>query len=95
VTFGATNGSSSINVTDTAHGASKGDFVTFSDAASLGGNVVAAVLNQEYEIDSITSTSVYVITAKDTSGATVTANSSDSGNGGSASTLMYRLPVGV
>lgn len=45
VTFGATNGSSSINVTDTAHGAAKGDFVTFSGAASLGGNVIAAVLN--------------------------------------------------
>jgi hypothetical protein len=95
VTFGATDGSSSINVTDTAHGAAKGDFVTFSDAASLGGNVVAAVLNQEYEIDSITSTSVYVITAKDTSGATVTANSSDSGNGGSSTVGAYQINVGL
>ena len=95
VTFGATNGSSSINVTDTAHGAAKGDFVTFSDAASLGGNIVAAVLNQEYEIDSITSTSVYVITAKDTSGATVTANSSDSGNGGSSTVGAYQINVGL
>jgi len=95
VTFGATDGSSSINVTDTAHGAAKGDFVTFSGAASLGGNVVAAVLNQEYEIDSITSTSVYVITAKDTSGATVTANSSDSGNGGSSTVGAYQINVGL
>ena len=95
VTFGATNGSSSINVTDTAHGAAKGDFVTFSGASSLGGNVTAAVLNQEYEIDSITSTSVYVITAKDTSGATVTANSSDSGNGGSSVVGAYQINVGL
>tara|TARA_A100000172_G_scaffold29573_1_gene17542 strand:+ start:416 stop:2311 length:1896 start_codon:yes stop_codon:yes gene_type:complete len=95
VTFGATNGSSSINVTDTAHGAAQGDFVTFSGAASLGGNVVAAVLNQEYEIDSITSTSVYVITAKDTSGATVTANSSDSGNGGSSTVGAYQINIGL
>ena len=95
VTFGATNGSSSINVTDTAHGASKGDFVTFSGASSLGGNVTAAVLNQEYEIDSITSTSVYVITVKDTSGATVTANSSDSGNGGSSVVGAYQINVGL
>ena len=95
VTFGATNGSSSINVTDTAHGAAKGDFVTFSGAASLGGNVVAAVLNQEYEIDSITSTNVYVITAKDTSGTTVTANSSDSGNGGSSTVGTYQINVGL
>ena len=95
VTFGATNGSSSINVTDTAHGAAKGDFVTFSGAASLGGNVVAAVLNQEYEIDSITSTDVYVITAKDTSGTTVTANSSDSGNGGSSTVGAYQINIGL
>ena len=95
VTFGATNGSSSINVTDTAHGAAKGDFVTFSGASSLGGNVTAAVLNQEYEIDSITSTSVYVITAKDTSGTTVTANSSDSGNGGSSVVGAYQINVGL
>ena len=95
VTFGATNGSSSINVTDTAHGAAKGDFVTFSGASSLGGNVTAAVLNQEYEIDSITSTSVYVITAIDTSGATVTANSSDSGNGGSSVVGAYQINVGL
>ena len=95
VTFGATNGSSSINVTDTAHGAAKCDLVTFSGASSLGGNVTAAVLNQEYEIDSITSTSVYVITAKDTSGATVTANSSDSGNGGSSVVGAYQINVGL
>ena len=53
------------------------------------------MLNQEYEIDSITSTSVYVITAKDTSGATVTANSSDSGNGGSSVVGAYQINVGL
>jgi hypothetical protein len=95
VTFSATNGSSSIDVTDASHGAVKGDFVTFSGAASLGGNIIAAVLNQEYEIDSITSTNVYVITAKDTSGTTVTANSSDSGNGGSSTVGTYQINVGL
>ena len=95
VTFGATNGSSSINVTDTAHGAAQGDFVTFSGAAALGGNGGAAVLKQEYELDSITSTDVYVITAKDTSGATVTANSSDSGNGGSSTVGAYQINIGL
>jgi len=95
VTFAATNGSSSITVTDTAHGAQQNDFVTFSGASSLGGNVTAAVLNQEYKIDSVTSTSVYVITAKDTSGVTVTANSSDSGNGGSSVVGAYQINVGL
>ena len=83
VTFSATNGSSTITVTDTAHGAVNNDFVTFSGAASLGGNVTAAVLNQEYQISLVTSANTYEITAKDTDGATVAANSSDSGNGGS------------
>ena len=50
VTFAATDGSSTITVTDAGHGAVNGDFVTFSGASSLGGNVTAAVLNQEYQI---------------------------------------------
>ena len=74
VTFAATNGSSTITVTDTAHGAENNDFVTFSGASSLGGLVTAAVLNQEYQILLVTSANAYTITAKDTSGATVTAN---------------------
>jgi hypothetical protein len=95
VTFAATNGSSTLTVTDTAHGAAQGDFVTFSGAASLGGNVVAAVINQEYEIATVPSTSTYTITAKDTSGATVTANASDSGNGGGSTVGAYQISVGL
>ena len=95
VTFAATNGSSTITVTDTAHGANEGDFVTFSDATSLGGNITAAVLNQEYQIATVPSTSTFTITAKDTSGATVTANSSDSGNGGSSTVGTYQITTGL
>jgi len=95
VTFAATNGSSTITVTDTDHGAVNNDFVTFSGAASLGGNVTAAVLNQEYQISLVTGTNTYEITAKDTSGATVTANSSDSGNGGSSVVGAYQINVGL
>ena len=94
-TFGATNGYSSITVTETGHGAVNGDFVTFSSAVSLGGNVVADVLNQEYQIDLVTGDNTYEITAKDTSGATVTANSSDSGNGGSATDAVYQINSGL
>jgi hypothetical protein len=95
VTFAATNGSSTLTVTDTAHGASQGDFVTFSGAASLGGNVIASVLNQEYEIATVPSTSTFTITAKDTSGDTVTANASDSGNGGGSTVGAYQINVGL
>ena len=95
VTFAATNGSSTITVTDTSHGAVTNDFVTFSGASSLGGNVTAAVLNQEYQILLVTGTNTYTITAKDTSGATVTANASDSGNGGSSVVGAYQINVGL
>ena len=50
VTFSATDGSATITVTDTNHGAIQNDFVTFSGAVSLGGNITAAVLNKEYVV---------------------------------------------
>ena len=95
VTFSATNGSSTITATDTSHGAMAGDFVTFSGASSLGGNVTAAVLNQEYEIATVPSANTYTFTAKDTSGTTVTANASDSGNGGSSVVGAYQINIGL
>ena len=95
VTFSASNGSSTITATDTSHGATINDFVTFSGAASLGGNVTAAVLNQEYQIDSVPSGNTFTFTAKDTSGDTVTANSSDSGNGGGSVVGAYQISTGL
>ena len=95
VTFSAANGDATITVADTAHGAVKNDFVTFSGAASLGGNIIATVLNQEYQITNIVNANSYTIEAKDTSGATVTANASDSGNGGSSIVGTYQLNVGL
>ena len=61
VTFAATNGSSVITVTDAAHGAVLNDFVTFSGAASLGGNVTAAILNAEHQVTSVTNNNIYTI----------------------------------
>ncbi len=95
VTFSATNGDATITVADTSHGAVKNDFVTFSGASSLGGNITAAVLNQEYQIATIVNDNSYTIEAKDTSGATVTANASDSGNGGSSVVGAYQINVGL
>ncbi len=95
VTFSASNGDATITVADTAHGAVKNDFVTFSGAASLGGNITAAVLNQEYQIATIVNANSYTIEAKDTDGATVTANASDTGNGGSSVVGAYQINVGL
>ena len=94
-TFSASNGSSVLTVTEAGHGAVLGDFVTFSSAASLGGLITAAVLNQEYEITSITDANTFTITAKDTDGNTVTANASDTGNGGSSTVAVYQINIGL
>lgn len=96
VTFAATNGSSTITVTDNAFGSQAGDFVTFSGAVSLGGNITADVLNQNYQIASVLTVNTYTITAKNPStGAAVTANASDSGNGGASVVGKYEIPVGA
>jgi hypothetical protein len=88
VTFAATNGSSTITVTNTAFGSSAGDFVTFSGAVSLGGNITAAVLNKNYQIATVINANSYTITA------TATATASDSGNGGGATLGAYEIPIG-
>jgi len=96
VTFAkVANDDATITVSDTAHGAVKNDFVTFSGAASLGGNIVANVLNQEYQIATIVNDNSYTIEAKDTDGDTVLANSSDVGNGGSSTVGVYQINVGL
>tara|TARA_R110000796_G_scaffold983_2_gene3755 strand:+ start:450 stop:2315 length:1866 start_codon:yes stop_codon:yes gene_type:complete len=95
VTFSASNGDATITVTESAHGAVANDFVTFSGAATLGGLITASVLNQEYQIVTITNANVFTIEAKDTDGNTVTANSSDTGNGGSSVVGAYQLSVGL
>jgi hypothetical protein len=107
ITFAATNGSSTITATDSSHGAKEGDFVTFAQAVSLGGNITADVLNQEYQIDTVPSDNTYTFTARTvstiasittTSGldpTAVTANASDSGNGGSGVDGVYQTTVGL
>ena len=89
VTFSATDGSTTITVSDTAHGAVAGDYVTFSGAVSLGGNITAAILNIEYRIDTIINDNSYTVVAS------VSANSSDSGNGGSSTVGAYQINTGL
>lgn len=94
-TFAATNGSSTLTVTDSSNGSNVGDFVTYTDAVSLGGNITATVLNQEYQIQSVPTSNTYTIIAKDTDGNAVTANSSDTGNGGSSTVAAYQITTGL
>ena len=88
VTFAATTGSTTLTVTDAAHGAQGGDFVTYSGAVSLGGVITAAVLNKEYQVVAVLSNNTYTITTA------VAANSSDTGNGGAATVGQYQITTG-
>jgi hypothetical protein len=88
VTFAATTGSDVLVVSDTAHGATDGSFVTYSGAASLGGNVTATVLNAEYQIATVINANSYRIVVP------VTANASDSGDGGASVVGAYQVNVG-
>ena len=88
VEFAAVDGSAVITATNVDHGAQQGDFVTFSGAVSLGGNITAPVLNQEYVIASIIDDDNYTFVA------TATANSSDSGDGGASVVGAYQIPIG-
>lgn len=87
-TFSATNGSNLVTVTHASHGAIKGDFVTFSGAVSLGGNITASLLNQEFEVQEVLSSSQYTILVG------ATANASDSGNGGASTVARYQINIG-
>jgi len=88
--FVATNGSAVITVTDTAHGAFTGDFVTFSAAVGLGGNITATVLNANYQITVINANS-YTFTATATANAT---DASGSPGGGAAVIAAYEIHAG-
>ena len=88
--FVATNGSATITVTDTAHGAFTGDFVTFSGAVSLGGNITATVLNANYQITVIDANS-YTFTATATANAT---DASGSPGGGAVVIAAYEIHAG-
>jgi hypothetical protein len=95
--FVATDGSSVLTVTDTAHGATANSFVTYSGAVGLGGNITAPFLNQEYQIVTIINANSYTIIAKNTSGTTVTANATDasgSPGGGASVVAAYQVNAG-
>ena len=89
--FTFTNGSTTVTVTDSAHGAVNGDFVTFSGAtiSYLGGNVTAAALNKEFQITYVDA-NTYTITIG------VTPNSTDASNSPAGGTVSaaYQINTG-
>jgi hypothetical protein len=104
---GAAVDCATLIVTDVDHGALDNDFVTYSGAVSLGSQITAAILNQEYQIVSIIDDDNYLIEARTvatissittTSGLAPTpvfADSSDTGDGGASVVGAYQVNTGL
>lgn len=81
--FATTNTSTTVVVTDTAHGATVNDYVTFSGATAVGG----LTLNNEYQITFIIDVDSYRITAASAASSTAT-------GGGASVTAAYQINTG-
>ena len=81
-----TSSSAIVTITDTAHGAIQGDFVTLSSVSTAVGGIPAATLDAEYEILSIANVDAYTIQSSATASSAVgpTANC----------TVNYQLNIG-
>lgn len=82
--FATTNGSTTITVTDTAHGAYPDDFVTFSGATTFAG----VTIDGEYQIVSVVDADTYTIEHS------VIANATTTG-GGNAVVATYQINTGL
>ena len=78
-----TNATTSVVVTDTAHGAHQGDFVTFDSFSAIDG----LDMNKEFEVTSIVNTSAYVVTH-------TSAASGSTASGGGTGNMKYQINTG-
>jgi len=80
-----TNGTTTVTVTHTAHGAITGDFVTFTGAVGFNG-LTAGDLNKEFQVTYLTANTYSIVVSTTPSG---------SGSGGGASvSAAYQITVG-
>ena len=87
--FTATASSATISVYAPGHGAITGDFVTFSGATGLGGNITAAVLNGEHQVTYVSSNTITFV-------ASATANATDASGspGGGTVSAYFQITTG-
>jgi hypothetical protein len=78
-----TNGTTTVTVTDAAHGAIEGDFVTFDSFSTIDG----LDMNNEFEVTTYVDANTYKVTHTDT------ASGSTSGGGGSGN-ANYQINIG-
>jgi hypothetical protein len=91
----ALTASTTVTVTDTAHGCYTGDFVTFSGATDIGGggtNVTASVLNKNFQV-TVIDANTYTIVISVTPNATAIAASPGGGAGVIAAYEIHAGPA--
>ena len=86
VTFTTVNGSTTVTVNDTAHGAIAGDFVTISATTGDPGGIPNASLNNEFEIQFVPNANTYTILSPTAATSTVAA--------AGTATATYQLNIG-
>ena len=90
--FTTTNGSTTVTITDSSHGALIGDFVTIASVGGAVNGISAANLQGEFEILTVPNSNTYTIEAKaaasSTGNASVTANATYQLNTGAAVSLF-------
>lgn len=84
--FATANGSKTVTVTIASHGASDGDYVTFSGVVGPIGGIPQAEFNAEFIVDRVTA-NTFTIT-------TTTAATSSTSGGGTAITAAFQISVG-
>ena len=84
--FATTNGSTTVTVNITGHGAENGAYVTFSGATDVGG-ILAAELNKEFEITYVDANSFTITVA-------TAATSTVASGGGTAIDAAFQINVG-
>lgn len=100
-------GCATVTVTNASHGAYQNDFVTFSGATTLGGNLTAAVLDQEYQVTDVLDNAVYYVEARTVSAVSsittsaglaptyVFSTAADTGTGGTGTVGAYQINSGL
>ncbi len=86
VTFNTTNNSTTVTVNDSGHGAIAGDFVTFDTVTGNPGGITNASLTNEFEVQTVTSSSQYTIVSP--TAATSTVSTAGTAN------AVYQINVG-
>lgn len=90
ITLSITTGSNLLTITDTgADSLQANDFVTLAGATTLGGNVTAAVLNNEFQIVNVISGTQYQVELSVTSNATVSSSTM------TGLTIAYQINTGL